>query len=139
MSLAPLMESTWVIQAHVFAAMAAFALGVIQLTAPKGTLPHRTLGVLWILLIAAVTVSSIFIRPSLAPGLPVWRWFSWIHIFTVITAAGIVGGLYYLLKGGMTLKGHAGPFRGMFIGGLIIAGALAFLPGRIMHEVAFRG
>lgn len=139
MSLDPLLESTWVIQAHAFAAMAAFFLGVVQLTAPKGTLPHRTLGALWVLLMAAVTASSVFIRPSLDPSLPVWRWFSWIHIFTVVTAVGIVGGVHHLAKGGPTLKKHKGPFIGVFIGGLIIAGALAFLPGRIMHEVAFGG
>lgn len=139
MSLEPLLESTWVIQVHAFAAMAAFVLGVVQLTAPKGTLPHRSLGLLWVLLMAAVTASSVFIRPSLDPGLPVWRWFSWIHIFTVVTAVGIVGGVYHIAKGGPTLKKHKGPFIGIFIGGLIIAGALAFLPGRIMHEVAFGG
>ena len=37
------------------------------------------------------------------------------------------------------MKFHSRPFRGMFIFGLIVAGALAFLPGRIMHEVAFGG
>lgn len=139
MSLEPLLESSWVIQIHAFAAIIAFMLGVVQLTAPKGTLPHRTLGVVWVLLMIAVTISSVFIRPSLDPSLPVWRWFSFIHIFTVVTAFGIAGGLFYLLRGGGTRKKHAGPFRGIFIGGLIIAGMLAFLPGRIMHLVVFGG
>jgi uncharacterized membrane protein len=85
----------------------------------------------------AITVSSIFIRPSLYPGLPVTQWFSWIHLFTVLTAWGVVGGLSHLLRGGTNLKRHKHPFAGIFVGGLIIAGATAFLPGRIMHQVAF--
>ncbi len=46
MSLAPLLDAAPAIPVHAFAAMTAFLLGVVQLAAPKGTLPHRTLG--WI-------------------------------------------------------------------------------------------
>ena len=46
MSVAPLLDAAPAISLHAFAAMTAFALGVVQLAAPKGTLPHRTLG--WI-------------------------------------------------------------------------------------------
>lgn len=139
MSLEPLLEASGVVQVHAFAAVAAFLLGLVQFTAPKGTLPHRTLGVIWVLLMIAVTASSVFIRPSMTPGLPVSQWFGFIHIFTIITAAGIIGGVTWLLRGGPTLKRHKGPFLGIFVGGLIVAGALAFLPGRIMHQVAFGG
>jgi len=43
MSLAPLLNAAPAIPVHALAAMAAFALGVVQLAAPKGTLPHRTI------------------------------------------------------------------------------------------------
>ena len=33
-----------------FSAMAAFVLGVVQFIAPKGTMPHKTIGAFWILL-----------------------------------------------------------------------------------------
>ncbi|MEQ8934761.1 MAG: DUF2306 domain-containing protein [Amphiplicatus sp.] len=139
MSLEPLLAAPWFIQAHAFCAIAAFFLGVVQLTAPKGTLPHRTLGVIWVVLMIVVTITSAFIVHPTNPGDPFWARFSFIHIFTVITAIGLVGGIRYLLAGGPNLKKHRGPFIGMFIGGLIIAGALAFLPGRIMHAVVFGG
>lgn len=140
MSLDPLLGAPWVIQVHAFAAMAAFLLGVIQFAAPKGTLPHKTIGVVWIVLMAAVTVSSIFIRPSIDPSLPFLKWFSPIHILTVITAVGLYQGVGFLMKGGPNLKRHKAPFIGMFIGGLIIAGGLAgALPGRIMNQVVFGG
>lgn len=44
MSLAPLFAAGPIVTVHAFAAMAAFVLGSVQLLAPKGTLPHRTLG-----------------------------------------------------------------------------------------------
>lgn len=46
MSLTPLLNASLAIQLHAIAAMSAFALGVVQLAAPKGTLPHLTIG--WI-------------------------------------------------------------------------------------------
>ena len=139
MSLQPLLDAPWVIQIHAFSALAAFFLGIIQLSAPKGTLPHRTLGVVWVTLMTAVTISSIFIRPALIPGLPFMQWFSFIHLFTVLTAFGLFGGIRLLLKGGPNMKQHKGPFIGMFVGGLVVAGALAFLPGRIMNAVVSGG
>ena len=48
MTLAPLLNASPVIQIHAFAAMAAFALGLVQFAAPKGTLPHRTIGWIWV-------------------------------------------------------------------------------------------
>ena len=139
MSLDPLLEAPWVVQLHALSAMAAFALGVVQFLAPKGMLPHKTLGALWILLMAVIAASSVFIRPALFPGLPFLQWFTWIHLFTLLTIYGMLGGLAYLLRGGASLKRHSGPFASIFVGGLIIAGAFAFMPGRIMHDVAFGG
>ena len=54
MSLAPLLQASPAIQLHAIAAMAAFALGCVQLAAPKGTLPHRTLGYIWVALMVVV-------------------------------------------------------------------------------------
>ncbi len=139
MSLAPLLAAPWIIQLHAFGAVAAILLGAIQFFAPKGTLPHKVIGAAWLLVMAVIATSSIFIRPSIHPGLPFFQWFSLIHIFTVLTFGGIMRGTYFLLKGGPNLKFHKKPFTGIFIGGLIVAGALAFLPGRIMHQVMFGG
>ena len=69
MTLEPLLNASPLIQAHAFGAMAAFVLGVIQLTAPKGTLPHKSIGVLWLALMIIVTATSAFIaRPTERPA-----------------------------------------------------------------------
>ena len=62
MSLAPLLEAPGTIPLHAFAAMAAFALGIVQFAAPKGTLPHRTLGWIWVLLMLRSRISSFWIH-----------------------------------------------------------------------------
>ncbi len=43
---------------HAFAAIAAFGLGAVQLAAPKGTLPHRTIGWFWVALMVTVAATS---------------------------------------------------------------------------------
>ena len=139
MTLDPLLEAPLIVQVHAFGAMAAFALGVIQIVAPKGTLPHKTIGIVWILIMATVGVSSAFIYRPTQPGDPFWARFSPIHLFTLLTAVALFRGVALLLRGGPGLKYHSRPFIGLFVGGLIIAGILAFLPGRIMHQVAFGG
>ncbi len=139
MTLEPLLAASPVVQAHAFFAMAAFALGVVQLAAPKGTLPHRTAGIVWMLLMLIVATSSAFITHPVGFGDPFWARFSFIHLFTLLTFFGLARGAYFLMRGGKALKRHVGPLTGVFIGGLVIAGALAFAPGRIMHQVAFGG
>lgn len=139
MSLEPLLEAPLIIQVHAFGAMAAFVLGLVQIIAPKGTLPHKTLGVVWIAVMIVVAVSSAFIYRPAPEGTPYWERLSFIHLFIPITAFGLVSGVLLLMRGGPALKAHARPFISVFVGGLIIAGVLAFLPGRIMHGVMFGG
>src|SRR5437868_7651619 len=60
MTLAPLINAPFAIQIHAFAAITAFAVGLIQLTAPKGTIPHRLIGWSWAVLMLTVAISSLF-------------------------------------------------------------------------------
>src|SRR5262245_45447541 len=78
MSLDPLLAAPLVVQAHAFAAMAAFALGVIQFVSPKGTLPHRTIGYLWVGLMVVVAASSFAVH-----GMQQWGSFSVIHLLSI--------------------------------------------------------
>ena len=80
MSLAPLLDAAPAIPLHAFAAMAAFALGLVQFAAPKGTLPHRTIGWIWVLLMACVAISSFWIHTIRLAG-P----FSPIHLLSIFT------------------------------------------------------
>jgi len=85
MSLTPLLEAPGAIPLHAFAAMAAFALGIVQFAAPKGTLPHRTIGWIWVLLMFAVAISSFWIHEIRLVG-P----FSPIHLLSIFAPIMLV-------------------------------------------------
>lgn len=85
MSLAPLLAAGSVVTVHAVAAMAAFLLGSVQLLAPKGTLPHRTLGYVWVLLMLTVISTSFFIY-----DIRMWGPFSWIHLLSLAALFGLV-------------------------------------------------
>ena len=82
MSLAPLLDAAPAIPLHAFAAMAAFALGLVQFAAPKGTLPHRTVGWIWVGLMAIVAASSFWIHEIRLLG--PWSPIHLLSIFTLI-------------------------------------------------------
>lgn len=130
MSLAPLLNAEPVIQIHAFAAIAAFGLGIVQLTAPKGTLRHRAIGWIWVVLLAMVALSSFFIHEIKLIG-P----FSPIHLLSIFTLVMIPLALAHARR--HEVQRHRKAMTSIFIGALVIAGAFTFLPGRIMHAVVF--
>lgn len=120
-------EAPTAIQIHLVAAVAAFFLGVFQFVAPKGTGLHRVIGWTWVVLIGAAAVSSLFIR-QINPGV-----FSLIHILSGWTLLVLPMAVYAARRG--EIAKHRGRMTGLFIGGLLIAGALAFMPGRLMWRL----
>jgi len=130
MSLAPLLDAVPPIPVHAFAAMAAFALGVVQLAAPKGTLPHRTLGWIWVALMAVVAISAFWIHQLRIVG-P----FSPIHLLSIYVPVMLVVGVLAARR--HNVQRHRRTMIGLFAGALIIAGLFTFMPGRVMHAVVF--
>src|SRR6266568_2885524 len=132
MSLAPLLDAAAAVQLHAFAAMAAFALGIVQLSAPKGTLPHRTLGWAWVLLMLLVSGSSFFIHGH---SYRLWRTWSPIHILSVFTPVMLILGV--LAAHEHRVNRHKVTMISIFAGALVIAGVFTLVPGRLMHTVVF--
>jgi uncharacterized membrane protein len=130
MSFAPLLKAAPVIQVHAFAAMAAFALGVVQLAAPKGALPHRTIGWIWVLLMTLIAVSSFWIHDIRLIG-P----FSPIHLLSIFALAMLPIAVMHARR--HRVERHRRAMIFIFIGALIITGLITLLPGRIMHHVVF--
>jgi uncharacterized membrane protein len=130
MSLVPLLNAAPAIPVHAFAAMAAFVLGVVQFAAPKGTLPHRTLGWIWVGLMLSVAVSSFWIHQIRLVGL--W---SPIHLLSIFTLVTIPLGVWRAHR--HEVADHRLIMTLVFSGALVIAGLFTLLPGRIMHAVVF--
>ena len=130
MSLAPLLDAAPAIPVHAFAAMAAFVLGVVQLAAPKGTLPHRTLGWIWVLLMLSVAISSFWIHQIRRVG----PW-SPIHLLSIFTLVTVPLAVWRARQ--HRVADHRRIMTLVFSGALVIAGLFTLLPGRIMHAVVF--
>lgn len=130
MSLGPLLDAAPAIPLHAFAAMAAFVLGIVQLTAPKGTLPHRALGWVWVVLMLVVALSSFWIHEIRLVG----PW-SPIHLLSIFSLAMLVLGV--TAARAHNVRRHKITMASIFFGALVIAGLFTFMPGRIMNAVVF--
>lgn len=130
MSFAPLLDAPPAIPLHAFAAMAAFVLGLVQFAAPKGTLPHRTIGWIWVALMAVVAASSFWIHQIRLVG-P----FSPIHLLSIFTLVMLP--LAVWRAHAHQVVHHRWMMISIFTGALVIAGLFTLLPGRIMHHVIF--
>lgn len=124
-----LARQPWVIQLHIAAALTALLLGTVQLVGIKGTGLHRLIGWSWVVAMATVAISSLFIR-QINPGS-----FSWIHLLSGWTLIALPMALFAVRRG--RIGSHASGMTWTFVAGLIVAGAFTFLPGRLMWKVFF--
>jgi uncharacterized membrane protein len=130
MTLAPLLAAPLWVQVHAFAALAGLVLGSVQLAAPKGRLPHRRLGWLWVMLLATVAASSFFIHTICSFGA-----FSAIHLLSLATLALLPLAVLHARR--HRVKRHSRAMVLLFSGALVLAGFFTLSPGRIMHDVLF--
>lgn len=128
----PLAAAPSAIQIHVAAALTALAIGTVLLIGVKGTRLHRGLGWVWVLAMGTTAVSSFFIH-AINPGGPAGL--SLIHLLSGWTVVGLPMAVYAARR--HKVQAHRRAMTGMFVGGLIVAGLLTFLPGRLMWAVFF--
>jgi uncharacterized membrane protein len=134
MTLEPLLRADAAVQIHAATVIPAFFIGTWQiLLSRKGARAHRAVGYVYLALMTITAIAALFIH-AIMPKSPFFG-LSPIHIFVPITLFGVASALY----GAWThnIRAHRSAMIGTYIGGLLIAGSLAFMPGRIMHTVVF--
>jgi uncharacterized membrane protein len=131
LNLVPLQGAPVSVQVHVVAAVLALIVGAIIFLLPKGTGFHRFLGWSWVLSMIVVAATSIAMVADFGNG------FNALHVFTAVTVISLWGGLTGIRRG--DVRQHAGSMVGLYIGGLLIAGLFAFIPGRTMWATVFGG
>ena len=134
MTLEPLMHAPLAVQIHVATVVPAFVIGTYQIFfSGKGAAFHRALGYIYLALMTVTSIAALFIHAILPNG--PFAGFSPIHLFVPLTLFGVVAAL----RGAWThnVAMHRRAMLGVYLGGILIAGTLAFLPGRIMHAVVF--
>lgn len=115
------------IKLHIAAALTALLIGTVQLIGVKGTALHRVLGWSWVIAMATTAVTSLFIR-ELNHGS-----FSFIHLLSGWVIIALPMALWAARAARIRLHGRF--MAGLFLGGLVIAGVLAFIPGRLMWRL----
>lgn len=116
-----------IIRLHIAAAVFSFLIGVVLLAGVKGTALHKALGWGWVLCMGTTAVSSLFIK-VINPG----HW-SLIHFLSGWVIIALPMAIVAIRRKNVRL--HRRLMTGLFLGGLLIAGAFTFLPGRLMFQV----
>ena len=130
MNLALVTEAPLAIKIHLARVLPAFAIGTwLIFFSTKGAWWHRRLGAVYLALMTVTAVTTFFIRSINSGGL------SPIHLFIPLTFFGVFGALWHITHG--NIRGHRNAMLGLYIGGLLIAGGLTLLPGRLLHRVFF--
>jgi uncharacterized membrane protein len=132
MTLSPLTNASLVIQIHTALALASLVLTAAIFALRKGSPLHRMMGWTWVLMMAAVALTSFWINELRLVG-P----FSPIHLLSVVTLVTLISSVTAARH--HDIKKHKRQMRTLVFGALIIAGGFTFLPGRLMYAVVLGG
>ena len=110
-----------------------FLIGTWLLLRRKGTPLHKRLGKVYVVLISFSSVVAAAMPALVGPTL--WNHFGFIHLFCLVVWVSIPLAMWSIKRG--DVKTHAGTMRGLYFGGILIAGAFAFSPGRLLNAWLF--
>jgi uncharacterized membrane protein len=116
-----------VIQLHIAGAMVALLIGTVLLVGIKGSGLHKSLGWIWVVAMALTAISSLFIRNINSGD------FSFIHLLSGWTLVALPMAIFAIKRRKVAV--HRKAMTGMFVGGLLVAGLFAFIPGRLFWQV----
>ena len=88
----------------------------------KGARRHRMVGAIYLVLMTVTATAAIFIR-DLRDGS-----FSFLHLFVLLTYWSVFSAIWNLRR--HNIRGHQGAMIGLYVGGILVAGGLTFLPTR---------
>lgn len=134
MTLEPLLDAPLAVRIHVATVLPAFVIGTwLIFFSRKGAPWHRVFGALYLTLITVTAIDTLFVH-ALMPNGP-FGGFSPVHLLVLLTLFGV----YNAIQGARThnIPRHRYAMIAVYIGGMLIAGSLTFLPGRVMHVVFF--
>lgn len=118
---------------HLATIVPAFFMGTYLLMSRKGTPQHRWIGKLYMVLMLLTAMITLFMPAKVGPQF--LHHFGFIHFFSVMVIFTVP--IAYLAARRGDIKAHRANMVGMYIGGLLIAGAFAFMPGRLLHQWLF--
>ena len=118
---------------HLATIVPAFFIGSFLLLRHKGTPLHKALGKIYMLLMIATGMITLLMQSEVGPRL--FDHFGFIHLFSLLTL--YTAPAAWLAARRHDVKEHRANMIGLYVGGLLIAGAFAFAPGRLLHALLF--
>jgi uncharacterized membrane protein len=119
--------------AHLATILPAFLVGTYMMISRKGSPIHRALGKTYMVLMLVTAAITLFMPAVVGPRL--LNHFGFIHLFSVLVLYSVPTA--YLAARSHNVKKHRNSMIGLYIGGLLIAGAFTFTPGRLLHTWLF--
>jgi uncharacterized membrane protein len=127
------MTYTQLAYVHLATVVPAFGIGALQLWRGKGTSAHKVLGRIYMLLMLATGLITLNMPAEVGPRF--LNHFGFIHIFSFLALFGVPTAYIAARRG--YIRAHRFAMVWLYVGGILIAGAFAFSPGRMLHEWLF--
>lgn len=122
-----------IVYVHLGTILPAFLIGTYLLIRTKGTSNHRALGKVYMCLMMFTGIITLFIPAAV--GGRFLNHFGFIHLLSLLTLYTVPSA--YFAARNHNVARHKGNMIGLYIGGILIAGFFAFMPGRRLHAWIF--
>ena len=118
---------------HFATVLPCFLIGAWLLLRRKGTTVHKRLGRAYAVLILFTALVTLPMPAAVGPRL--LDHFGFIHLFSLLVLFSVPAALYSIRRG--NVAAHRGHMVGVYVGGILIAGTFALMPGRLLHGWLF--
>lgn len=118
---------------HLATIVPAFLIGTALLAMKKGRKPHRLLGKIYMSLMLVTATVTLLMKAEVGPT--VFGHFGFIHLFSFWVLYCVPAAFIAISKG--NIRRHRGLMVGLYVGGILIAGSFALMPGRLLHGWLF--
>jgi uncharacterized membrane protein len=127
------MSYTALMYLHLATVLPAFALGTGMMLMTKGTPLHKALGKIYMVLMLSTGLITLAMPAKIGPTL--LGHFGMLHGFSLLTLKAVPTAYLAARRG--DIKKHRRNMIGLYVGGILLAGAFTLLPGRFLHHVLF--
>ncbi|MYD98520.1 MAG: DUF2306 domain-containing protein [Gammaproteobacteria bacterium] len=114
---------------HLATVVPCFLIGAWLFARRKGTPLHKRLGRVYAGLILVTAAVALIMPAEVGPR--ILGHFGFIHLFSILVLVCVPLAVYNIRRG--NVSGHRFNMVGVYVGGILIAGTFAFMPGRILH------
>ena len=118
---------------HLATVVPCFLIGAWLFARRKGTPFHKRLGRVYAGLILVTAAVALVMPAEVGPR--ILGHFGFIHLFSILVLVCVPLAVYNIRHG--NVSGHRFNMVGVYVGGILIAGTFAFMPGRLLHGWLF--